>query len=107
MLSIVHRGTGVYLTMGSLFLSCWLLAIANGPESFSTLQHHLAAWYGQIILWSFVFSLYYHLFNGIRHMFWDVGLGLEIETTYTSGYVVVAVTTLITIATWIIAGVGI
>ena len=104
-LSITHRGTGVFLSIGSLFLSCWLLSIANGPESYSSLQNYISAWYGQILLWAWVFSLYFHLCNGIRHLFWDIGLGLEIKTTYTSGYAVVVITFLLTAATWCLAGV--
>jgi len=78
-LSIIHRGTGVFLTLGALFLSCWLLSIANGPESYTAVQQYILAWYGQIILYAWVYSLYYHLCNGIRHLFWDMGLGLEIS----------------------------
>lgn len=99
-LSITHRGTGVFLTLGALFLSCWLLSIANGPESFTALQQHIVAWYGQVLLYAWVFSLYYHLCNGIRHLIWDMGRGLEIKTTYLSGYIVVAASVLLTIVTW-------
>jgi succinate dehydrogenase / fumarate reductase cytochrome b subunit len=99
-LSITHRGTGVFLTLGALFLSCWLLSIANGPESFTALQQHIVAWYGQVLLYAWVFSLYYHLCNGIRHLIWDMGRGLDIKTTYLSGYIVVAASVLLTIVTW-------
>ena len=105
-LSITHRGTGVFLSIGALFLSCWLLSVANGPEAYTALQQHITAWYGVILLYAWVFSLYYHLCNGIRHMFWDIGLGLEIKTTYISGYVVVAASILLTIVTWCLAGAG-
>ena len=104
-LSITHRGTGVFLCIGALFLSCWLLSIANGPESYNLLQTYISAWYGQLLLWAWVFSLYFHLYNGIRHLFWDIGLGLEIKTTYTSGYVVLVVTLVLTIATWCLVGI--
>ena len=102
-LSITHRGTGVFLTLGALFLSCWLLAIANGPEAYSALQVYITAWYGQIILFAWAFSLYYHLCNGIRHLFWDIGLGLEIRTTYMSGYAVIVLSIVFTAATWYLA----
>ncbi len=103
-LSITHRGTGVFLSLGALFLCCWLLAIAYGPESYSNLQIHINAWYGQILLWAWVFSLYYHLCNGVRHLFWDIGLGFEIKTTYTSGYIVIIATVLLSAATYCLAG---
>ncbi len=103
-LSITHRGTGVFLTVGALFLSCWLLSIANGPESFTGLAAHINAWYGQIMLYAWAFSLYYHLCNGIRHLFWDAGRGLDIQTTYRSGYAVVIISVLFTVITACLAG---
>jgi succinate dehydrogenase / fumarate reductase, cytochrome b subunit len=107
LLSITHRGTGVFLTLGALFLSCWLFSIANGPEAYSNLQKHILAWYGQVLLFTWVFSLYFHLCNGIRHLFWDIGLGLEIRTTYISGYTVIAGSILLTLITWCVTGAGI
>ncbi|MBI4006327.1 MAG: succinate dehydrogenase, cytochrome b556 subunit [Gammaproteobacteria bacterium] len=106
-LSITHRGTGVFLSISALFLCCWLLAIANGPDVYANLQTYITAWYGQVILFACVFSLYFHLCNGIRHLIWDMGLGLDIKTTYISGYIVVAATVLLTVATWCIAGVSV
>jgi len=56
-----------------------------------------------LLLIGWTFSLYYHLCNGIRHLFWDVGKGYEIETLYTSGKVVAAVSILLTAITWAFA----
>lgn len=103
-LSITHRGTGVFLSIGALFLSCWLLAIANGPESYTALSAHISAWYGQLVLYAWVFSLYYHLCNGIRHLIWDAGFGLDIKTTYRSGYAVVVSSVVLTVITWCLTG---
>ena len=98
-LSITHRGTGVFLSLGSLLLCYWLLSIAAGPEVYSDFAFHASAWYGQLLLLAFAFSLYFHLCNGIRHLFWDAGLGLEIDTTYKSGYAVILVSIFLTAAT--------
>jgi succinate dehydrogenase / fumarate reductase cytochrome b subunit len=105
-LSITHRGTGVFLTAGAFFLTCWLLALADGPEQFENLQTHLTSWYGQCLVYAFVFSLYFHLCNGIRHLCWDVGLGLDIDTTYKTGYAVVAATIILTLVTLCLAAGG-
>lgn len=105
-LSITHRGTGVFLTLGAFLLSAWLLALASGTEQFDCLQSHITSWYGQCLLYAFVFSLYFHLCNGIRHLFWDAGLGLEISTAYKSGYAVVAVSILLTVLTICLAASG-
>ena len=104
-LSITHRATGVFLSLGALMLSCWLVSIASGEQSFNNLQQHINAWYGKIILSAFVFSLYYHLCNGIRHLFWDAGLGLEISSTYKSGYAVIIISLILAITTILLGGV--
>ena len=102
-LSITHRGTGIFLSLGALLLCYWLLAIAAGPEIYAKVNVHISAWYGQLVLLAFVFSLYYHLCNGIRHLFWDIGAGLEIETTYKSGYAVIIVSLLLTVVSCYLA----
>ena len=102
-LSITHRGTGVFLTAGAFFLTCWLLALASGSEQFENLQAHITNWYGQCLVYAFVFSLYFHLCNGVRHLFWDIGMGLEINTAYKTGYAVVAVSFVLTLATLFLA----
>ncbi len=107
LLSITHRGTGVFLSLGALLLCYWLLAVAAGPETYAKVSTYVAAWYGKIIIILFIFSLYYHLCNGIRHLFWDIGLGLEIKTTYQSGYVVVIASIILTLITcWLGMGAG-
>lgn len=101
-LSITHRGTGVFLSLGALLLTCWLVGLATSEAAFNNLQQHITAWYGKVLLIAFVFSLYYHLANGIRHLFWDAGLGLEISTTYKSGYATVAISIIMTVLTLIV-----
>ncbi|MEX0950672.1 MAG: succinate dehydrogenase, cytochrome b556 subunit [Gammaproteobacteria bacterium] len=101
-LSITHRATGVFLSLGALVLCYWLLAVAAGPESYAGAQALLGSWPGQLLIFGWVASLYYHLANGIRHLFWDAGYGLELKSTYISGYAVVATTVVLTLITWIL-----
>lgn len=103
-LSITHRGTGVFLSLGSLFLTCWLVALATGEQAFNNLQQYSNAWYGKIILIAFIFSIFYHLSNGIRHLFWDAGKGLDICTAYKSGYAVIASAITLTVITLFVGG---
>lgn len=103
MLSITHRLTGMVLSAGTLLLAGWLIAIAGGPECYASYSAHVSAWYGLVVLFGFSWALLYHLCNGIRHLFWDIGKGLEIETAYKSGYAVLAVSALLTVAVWLLA----
>ena len=86
-LSITHRFTGIFLSVGALLLSYWLLSIAMGAAAYAQALAHFTAWYGKVALLLFVFSFYFHLCNGIRHLCWDMGLGLEIKSAYQSGYI--------------------
>lgn len=105
-LSITHRGTGVFLSFGALVLACWLLSLAIGPGSFANLQTHFSAWYGQLALLAWAFSFYYHLANGIRHLFWDAGYGLEITAAYKSGYATIIASIVLTVVTYLLACTG-
>jgi succinate dehydrogenase / fumarate reductase cytochrome b subunit len=53
---------------------------------------------GALFAWSL--ALYYHLCNGVRHMLWDVGVGLnEKKSNMTSALVLLSALGL-TVATW-------
>jgi succinate dehydrogenase / fumarate reductase cytochrome b subunit len=89
-LSIVHRLTGVALTVGTLLLTWWLVSAAYGPGAFAHAQAFLASWLGQLLLWAFTFALFYHLGNGIRHLAWDFGWGFELSQLRASGLAMLA-----------------
>jgi succinate dehydrogenase / fumarate reductase cytochrome b subunit len=99
-LSILHRATGVALTFGAFALVAWLAAVAAGPEAFATAQACLHSPVGAVLAFGWSFSLYYHLCNGIRHLVWDAGSGYSMKGLYTGGYIVVAVSVLLTAVTW-------
>lgn len=103
LLSISHRATGVLLAAGSLVLVYWLAAAANGPEAFAGAQATLGTIPGRVLLLAFTFSLFYHLANGIRHLFWDAGIGLELGPARISGMVVVAAAAALTVLSAVIA----
>ena len=102
-LSITHRATGVALVGGTLVLVYWLLAVASGAETYASAQYLLGSWLGRIVLLGFSFALFFHLCNGIRHLFWDVGLGFELKTAYASGTAVVIVSVVMTLLAWSLA----
>jgi succinate dehydrogenase / fumarate reductase, cytochrome b subunit len=102
-LSITHRATGIALAVGTLLLVCWLIAAATGPQAFASLQGFMGSWLGLLLLFGWSVSLFYHLANGIRHLFWDAGYGFDLPTAYASGWAVLAATAALTIIAWVIA----
>jgi len=102
-LSITHRGTGIFLALGALYLVWWLLAIASGPEAYASVSAFSASIVGRLLLLGWTFSLFYHLANGIRHLVWDAGIGLDLKTTYMSGWLVVVGAVVLTVIAWVAA----
>ena len=100
-LSISHRATGVALSVGTLLLVWWLVALATGPQAFAVAQGFVGSWLGRLLLLGWTFSLFFHLANGIRHLFWDAGYGYEIKTTTVSGLAVVAASVALTVIAWV------
>src|ERR1700730_3656967 len=100
-LSILHRATGVVLSAGAILLVWWLVAAASGPETYEGVEDFLGSWLGLLLLFGWTAALFYHLCNGIRHLWWDIGNGFELRSTYATGWVVVAATAVLTIAAWI------
>lgn len=101
MLSILHRATGIALAVGTLLLVWWLVAAATGESAFADVQAFIGSWIGRLLLLGWSYALFYHMCNGLRHLFWDAGKGLEIETAYTTGKLVVAASIVLTAAAWI------
>lgn len=102
-LSILHRASGIALAAGTLLLLFWLLAAAAGPEVYARAERCLGSWIGRGLLLGWSFALFFHLANGIRHLFWDMGRGFELKTAERSAKVVIAASILLTIGAWLAA----
>jgi len=100
MLSISHRATGLALAVGTLVLVWWLVALAQGADAFVAAQAFLGSWFGKLLLLGWSFSLFFHLANGIRHLFWDAGYGFSLKETYASGWTVVVASVVLTVLAW-------
>ncbi len=99
-LSILHRITGVALSVGLLLLIYWLAALAAGPQAYQSAQAILGSWLGLLVLFGFSVGLFYHLCSGIRHLFWDGCLGLDLKTAEFTARLVVVATVVLTLMAW-------
>jgi len=100
-MSITHRATGIALAVGTLMLVCWLIAAATGETAFNEVQAFLGSIVGRLLLLGWSFALFYHLCNGLRHLFWDAGKGFEFEKAYMTGRIVIEASILLTIGAWL------
>jgi succinate dehydrogenase / fumarate reductase, cytochrome b subunit len=101
-LSILHRATGIALSVGALYLATWVIYAAANPTAYALFQSFNTSILGRIVLGGWLFCAFYHLCNGIRHLFWDAGYGFELKDAYRSGWIVVTVSLIATVVSWIV-----
>ncbi len=104
LLSITSRLTGVYLTVVTAPLAIiWLLALVFAPDVFVAMQGFLSGWVGKLLAFGTVFSVAYHLANGVRHLAWDTGRFFSKPQIRQTGYLMLVATALITVLTYWVA----
>jgi succinate dehydrogenase / fumarate reductase cytochrome b subunit len=99
LLSIVHRATGVALCAGAVALVWGIVAVALGPGAYATFIGFAGSIFGKLLTAAFVFCLVYHWLNGMRHLAWDTGWGLEIKRAYQTGWLVALLAPTLTLLT--------
>src|SRR6056297_2002380 len=88
-LSILHRITGILLSVGTLLVVVWLVGLAQGAEAFARTLDFLSHPVVTLLLVGWTLALFYHLLNGIRHLIWDTGMMLDLRPARSSGWIVV------------------
>jgi succinate dehydrogenase / fumarate reductase cytochrome b subunit len=100
LVSFLHRVTGVALAAGTILLVGWLWSAAYSPACFDGIHKFLISDLGQGLLLAWTASFYFHFCNGIRHLFWDVGLGFDIATSKHTAWLVWFASAFFTVCTW-------
>jgi succinate dehydrogenase / fumarate reductase cytochrome b subunit len=96
--SITHRATGFALALGLILLAWWLLALAAGPAAYARARALLGSPAGFVVLAGFVLAFWFHFCNGLRHLNWDLGRGLEKASARRSAALVAIATVALTAA---------
>ena len=100
-LSILHRATGVSLSVGLIIFSVWLFAIAFGEQYFTFFVYVFSNWIGRFLLVVWTFAFFLHFCNGLRHLYWDTGRGFDRERVEISARIVVFSSLLLTSIFWL------
>lgn len=98
--SILHRISGVALGAGTVLLTWWLVAAATSADAFATVQGFIGSWLGLLLLFGWTLALFYHLFNGIRHLGWDAGYGFQPPTYHATGWTAIVGSVVATVLVW-------
>lgn len=101
LLSITHRMTSIINLMGMMFFALWIFMLFLGEDIYNYFQIFSATVIGKFIFVGITWSFSYHLLNGIRHLFWDMGYGYEIKTANLSGILVLLSSFILTFLVWV------
>lgn len=101
--SILHRTTGIILSIGALLIAWGLLALAGGPESWAKFVACARSPLGFLVLFGWTWALCYHLINGIRHLVQDAGYAYKIEAFVRNSWISVIGSLVLTALVWIVA----
>ena len=101
--SILHRATGVALYVGALIAAAWAMSLAGGPESYATFMALMGSLLGNLVMFGLTVAILYHLANGVRHLVWDLGHGLDVKAASSSSLTVLTFTAVATVVVWFLA----
>ena len=100
--SILTRITGMAMLLAALLIVWWFLAAATSPEYFATADAVITSWFGDLVMTLSVLALWYHALAGLRHLYWDTGRGLEVETAEKMGIVIMVLSVVLTLLTLLV-----
>ena len=100
--SIFHRITGIGLSMGSVLIVLWISLLALGPDYFFLFEVISNTFFFKSTLLFWTLGIFYHLYNGIRYLYWTYGLGMDLRAVYISGYFVFFFTIISTCIVWLL-----
>ena len=99
-MSITHRATGVFQSLGTLFILTYFLSVVLNEDFYKMFEYFIESYVGKTFLFFYLLSLCYHLCNGIRHLLWDLGFGFEIKNVYYSGYLTIFIAIFLNFIIW-------
>ncbi|WP_204113525.1 succinate dehydrogenase, cytochrome b556 subunit [Shimia biformata] len=79
--SILTRITGNALIVTTVLVVWWLLAASTGPEYFAVADAFVTSWFGQLVFFLSLWGIWYHYLAGLRHLYYDAGKGLDVDTS--------------------------
>jgi len=101
-LSILHRATGVAMTVGLVVLTTWLVSAASGVDDYDQFVTLMSTLVGRLLLIGWSFAFFFHLANGVRHLVWDTGRGFEKRQANASAWFVLVTAIVATALLWVI-----
>ena len=102
LLSITHRLTSIINLAGISLFAVWICMLFFGENIYIYFETFAKTFISKFIFIGFSWSFSYHLLNGVRHLFWDMGYGYDLKIANLSGFVVLTLSFVLTLLAWIV-----
>ena len=103
--SILNRATGIVLYFALIIVCLCLACLAAGPESFAKAKAVMYSPFGAFLFFGMIGIIKYHLFNGVRHLFWDAGKGFDPKFSNTLSILIIAASAIVAaVLTYLLVG---
>ena len=97
--SILHRVSGALLFLVGIPLGLWALQTSLlSPEGFGRVHDAFTSPFAKLVVLVLAWSFFHHLIAGVRHLFADVNIGLDLAGARRSAAVTVVLALLLTVA---------
>ena len=101
LVSILHRATGIALSIvGLALLTWWLFAMSSGADAYDSFAKAAVSPVGLVVLIGLTWSFFQHLLSGIRHLVMDTGAAFELGTNRIFAILTLVGSALLTAAVW-------
>ena len=100
LMSIGGRMVGIGLALSLIALCVWFVAIVLEPIIFDQTKELLDNPYTKYVMMAWAFATFFYMGNGVRHVLWDIGIGLNEKAGRTSGNIVLLIAFLLTFGLW-------
>ena len=89
LVSICHRITGIINIIIITFICLWVTFLLLGSSNYELVQKFLLTYFGKFIIIGTIWSFSFQILSEIRHLFFDLGFGLELKTSNITGLIVI------------------
>ncbi len=99
-LSILHRASGIALSVGLVMLVWFLTSAASGEEAYNCFKGFASSWFGQLCLFGWTGAMFFHMCSGTRHLIMDTGRMISVEAADRAGVIIFVVSIALTLGLW-------
>lgn len=99
-MSIAGRIVGVGLALSLLAVLAWFVAVVWRPEFYDQSMALLDNPFTKYVFIAWAFFIFFYIGNGIRHVLWDMGIGVNEKSGIMTGNIVLVISALLTFSLW-------